>query len=95
MTGRRTGWGAWRLEEGDQLISSCLVPDQNSVRVCKGESRPRDPGGQRRRLDGRMGEAAEEGDFRVSAGFCLGWLRCCDAVEEEGPGAEWRCGVER
>lgn len=64
--GWRTGRGAWRLAKGDQLTSSCLVPDQNSVRVCKGESWPRDPGGKRQRLDGRMGEAGEEGDFRVS-----------------------------
>lgn len=49
---------------GDQLTSSCLVPDQNSVRVCKGEGWPRDPGGKRQR--GWTGERERQGRRQTS-----------------------------
>lgn len=72
MMGWRIGWGAQRQEAGDQLVSSCLVPDQSWVRVGKGEGWPRDAGGMRQKLDGRLGEAGEKGCSRVRGRFPLG-----------------------
>lgn len=67
---------------GDQLTSSCLVPDQNSVRVCKGEGWPRDPGGKRQR--GWTGERERQGRRQTSG------------QAREGPAgrAERLCGAE-
>lgn len=62
--------GSTETRAGDQLVSSCLVPDQSWV--CKGEGWPSAAGGTRQRLDGRMGEAGEKGVSRVRGRFPLG-----------------------